>query len=176
MSELDVFAPSAEAATARGPKSSDTFQSTGTFSPPPSPFAALTAWDNRAAALTPSASGISWKAFELAPSGVAQELGSGSLAMATGLSLAVAALENQLIVASALPQQISVRRQPGAKTLPFTGAEKSVVLSGELGSFDGTHMAMAAARNRVAVVWLTQHALAAGQPVGGWALLECNNP
>jgi hypothetical protein len=44
----------------------------------------------------------------------------------------------------------------------------------ELTSFDGNHVAMAAARSRVAVVWLSKGVLTAGDPAGGWALLKCS--
>lgn len=163
-----------------GAKTSDALQSAGTFALPAAKLAALAAWDLRAAVLIPTASGVSWHAYELGTG--ASELGKGELPLPSASALALAVRGNHMIAAAAAQKQIVVLRQAGAKTLPFTGTEKTTLISGELGNgastaaFDGTHLALAAARNRVAVVWLTKHALEAGQPTGGWALLECNNP
>ena len=40
-------------------------------------------------------------------------------------------------------------------------------------TFDGIRIAMAAARNRVAVTWVTKGSLQSTDPTGGWALLRC---
>ena len=42
-----------------------------------------------------------------------------------------------------------------------------------LTTFDGVRIAMAAARNRVAVTWITKATLESTDPTGGWALLRC---
>ena len=42
-----------------------------------------------------------------------------------------------------------------------------------LSAFDGTRIAAAAARDRVAVTWLTKATADSALPIGGWALLRC---
>jgi hypothetical protein len=53
-----------------------------------------------------------------------------------------------------------------------------IVISGSIGiqslaAFDGTGIAIAAARDRVAITWRSKHALVAGDPTGGYAILSC---
>jgi len=56
----------------------------------------------------------------------------------------------------------------------ISAAESVPVNAQALSAYDGAHLAMAAARKRVAVVWLTKATLSSGESPGGWALFDCN--
>jgi hypothetical protein len=177
----------------------DTAPSTLTL-PGAAPWAALTAWSNRAAAAVPASSGIAIKVGQLGGGG--GEAGSSEIASLTVGSTAatsggLAVLRDHLFVAQARAGGITLHNLENANgtILPPTpgssgsgdggsseGGTKpagSIELQTNLGeatlaNFGGTQMAMAAGRNRIAIVWLTKPKLADGDPTGGWALLRCN--
>lgn len=161
-----------------GPAGSDTLQEAGKFMSPPASSAALAAWKSRAATFIPAPTGVLWKVYEVTGPSSATEVATGAIQMTQPASLAVAVLGDLFALATGEPKQITVRRNSGANGQPYAGPAGSAVLSGSVGAasldaFDGTHVAIAAARNKVALVWLSKHALTPGDATGGWALLDC---
>ena len=59
-----------------------------------------------------------------------------------------------------------------AEGLPVPIAGAGVVA---LAAFDGARVAIAAARNRVLVVWVTKNELGPTDPTGGYAILACGD-
>ena len=68
-------------------------------------------------------------------------------------------------------------RRPAAAKLPATPSATqafSQTIGGvSLGSYDGKSIAVAAARNRVAVTWVTRQSLGSTDATGGFALFAC---
>jgi hypothetical protein len=96
----------------------------------------------------------------------------------TVYATSLAALRSHLFVAQGHTGGITIHRLEGADGNIDMKPADTVELPTSLGkinlsTFDGTHMAIAAARNHVAVVWLSKPKLADGDPTGGWALLKC---
>jgi hypothetical protein len=176
----------------------DTAPSTMTF-PTAGAWAALTAWSNRVAAAVPASSGISVKVGQLgAATGEAgtPEIFSDTVGSTTATSGALAVLRSHLFVAQARAGGLTLHnledadgtiKLPASTPAPTEGGTEggastsagSVDLQTNLGdatlaNFSGTQLAMAAARNRVAIVWLTKPKLGETDPTGGWALLRCN--
>lgn len=162
-------------------------------------WAAITAWSNRVAAAVPAASGVSIKVGQLGSSGGeagTPEIFSGTVGSTSATGGALAVLRSHLFVAQARSGGLTMHNLEGAEgtiKLPTSapapteggtegGASSgtgSVDLQNNLGdatlaNFSGTQIAMAAARNRVAIVWLTKPKLGDTDPTGGWALLRCN--
>ncbi len=91
----------------------------------------------------------------------------------------LAVLRTHLFVAQARAGGITLHQLDDATGTISTTPAATVELQTNLGEatlvgFDGTRMAMAAARNRIAIIWLTKAKLASGEPTGGWVLLKCN--
>lgn len=163
-------------------------------------WAALTAWSSRVAAAVPASSGIALKVGQLGSSGGetgSPEIASLTVGTTSATSGALAVLRNHLFVAQGRAGGITLHNLENANGTinpPATGSSGgdggsseggsskpagSVDLQTNLGeatlaNFGGTQMAMAAARNRVAIVWLTKPKLGDTDPTGGWALLRCN--
>jgi hypothetical protein len=159
-----------------GDRQSDTIQTAGTFDLPLANWAAMTAWDNHVAVAVPASAGMALTIGDLAGNAVAVSanalVGSGPTE-----SGALAALRDHLFLAHGFPGAILVDRLAGAKTKVSIPPVDTVTLPvGALGltAFSGKQMAMAAARDRVAVVWLNKPQLAGGETTGGWALLRCS--
>lgn len=161
-----------------GPNASDTLDVKGEFTLPDASWAGLTAWDDRVAALVPAASGVSWKAASLAGSTVS-EIGSGTVGSGAVKGGGVVALRDHLLMLVATTSGMKVVRLSGAQGTLGASPIDTVDLPSTIGAvpltnFDGEHVAIAAARSRVAIVWLTQSILTSGDPTGGWALLKCS--
>lgn len=161
-----------------GDRSSDTLSLDAEFSlSQTAGWAALTAWNNRVAAAIPAGAGMTVQPAEfnggtVSPKATIQ-VGSGT---AQGGALAV--LRSHLFVAQGKVGGITVYRLDGADgnlaNKPAVSMEfPSSFGPANLTAFDGARIAMAAARDRVAVAWVTKGKLAAGEPAGGWALLRC---
>lgn len=185
-----------------GSRVSDTLQTLGTVSfPVAASWAAMTAWSDRVAAVVPASSGVTLKVAELGSA--AGESGSPvteivpSATIGTGASTfaVLAALRTHLFIAQARAGGITLHHLQDATGNIITtsgggsgdsgsdagggSGSESIELQTNLGeatlaNFSGTQLAMAAARNRIGIVWLTKPKLADGDPTGGWALLKCN--
>jgi hypothetical protein len=66
---------------------------------------------------------------------------------------------------------IDVHRLTGATGSITETPENSETITSS--GFDGSHVAVAAGRSRLAVVWLTKQAPGASDSTGGYALLQC---
>jgi hypothetical protein len=132
------------------------------------PFASVTAWDERGFAVFPRSGGIKYWMVD-APSSVTSENDIDAPAYA---SLDVVRLREHVIVAGGLSDTVELLRFDGA-------TDPSMLLSlmmvrnlhpstgiGALSGFGGTDLAIAAARERVMVTWLS------GSSVG-YAVLRC---
>ncbi len=160
-----------------GPNASDTLDTKGDVFLPDANWAAATAWDDKAAALVPTASGATWKAAQLAGSTVSEHA-SGTVGSGVLKSAAMTTLRDNLLIVTATGQGMSVHRITGAMGTLSSSAADSVALASDLGGgilegFDGDRVAIAAARSRVAVVWVNKSQFASGDVMGGWALLKC---
>jgi hypothetical protein len=137
--------------------------------------AALTAWDNRVAFVVPvpseNGAGYSWQAVEAAGGGLVEVTANGFDTEAE--SVAIAALGDHLLMAIGQIGGIQLERHDGARgalgNLPSLGRQYvGAIGAASLGDYDGKRVALAAARERMAVAWLS----ATGES-GGWALLRC---
>lgn len=144
---------------------------------PDSPWGALAAAGGRVAAVVPG-SGAGLTLLVADASGA--ELGKSTITGGVFTSGDVAFAHDRLIVATAASSRLTFYRIDGAATLPAvsaTGATqvqfKDTLGKASLSDFDGNRVAIATARGRVAVVWLSTLALTEGVPTGGWALLSC---
>ena len=132
------------------------------------PFASLTAWQTRTFAVFPNAGGFNYWMDDVA-SGLHADDEVDSPAYG---SLDVVRLREYVIVAGGLNDKVELLRFDGATdpsmTLPLMMARNLSPSTGidGLSGFDGTSLAMAAARERVMVTWLNGTQL-------GYALLRC---
>lgn len=161
-----------------GPNGSDTLATKGEFKLPGASWAGLTAWDDRVAALVPASSGVTWKAARLAGSTVS-EIGGGTVGNGVAKGGDLVALRDHLVMLLATNTGMKVLRLSGAQGTLSAAPIHSVDLPSTIGpvslaTFDGEHVAMAAARSHVAIVWLMRSTLTTGDPTGGWALLRCS--
>jgi hypothetical protein len=164
-----------------GDRASDTLAllPTNEFTLPQAGWAALTAWNNRLAAAVPAGAGMTVQAADWINNTVSPKapfvVGSGTV---EGGAMAV--LRSHLFVAQGRSGGITVHRLDGADgTLsgkPVVSMEFPVSLGpNNLTTFDGKHIAVAAARDRVAVTWVSKSKLLPGDASGGWALLRCTD-
>ncbi len=161
-----------------GDRSSDTLDLSAEFAlPQTAPWAALVAWNNRVAAAIPAGVGMTIQPAEFTGGAISPKasvlIGAGTV---SGGALAV--LRNHLLVAQGRSGGITVHRVDGADGLLANKAAVSMDFPASFGpanltTFDGVRIAMAAARNRVAVTWITKATLESTDPTGGWALLRC---
>lgn len=143
--------------------------------------AAVAAWSKSAIAVAKAADGkLAWEARTL--DGVT----TGGGALGTGpygaVDVAATGAGDHVVVAAAGTGAISLFRIDGAASTKLTAAAQPVKLgptvgtgAGQvsLGAYDGKALAVAAARQRVAIAWTTKRTAATGVPAGGWALLAC---
>jgi hypothetical protein len=161
-------------------RTSDTINNLGTFSLPKADWAALTAWSGRVAAAVPASSGTTLGVWELSGSTVSSK-GSNLVGSGGVQGAALAAMGSHLFMAQGKAGGITViDLEDASGNLDITKAANSVDLPQAVGpvnlsTFDGKHIAMAAARGHVAVVWLTTSKPTPADPPGGWALLRCQD-
>lgn len=148
---------------------------------PPAAWGSVVAWAgpsaDRAAAISIEPSGaVAWSAIEWG--GVAR--GAGSIAPGDGAAFAggdVAVLDERVIAAIGESGAIRLQRLVGAQGDALAAEGAPIGLAGAglppLDSFDGSRVAIAAARGRVLVAWVDKGTLGPGEPTGGWALLSC---
>jgi len=138
------------------------------------PWGALTAYGDRVVAMVPGGTGLSY----IVTDSTGADLGSGSTGSGSVRGGDVVSLGDRVVFLAGGSGKLALH--------PFTGASSTlsaaapVEYSGTLGSqslssFDGDMVAMDAARGQVAVAWVTRSRLVAGEPTGGWAILECKN-
>lgn len=160
-----------------GPRTSDTLDEKGTFQMPQAQWAAITAWNTRVAAGVPAGAGMTIQPAEFINNTVNPKasfvVGEGSV-----LGGAMTVLRDHLLIAQGRSGGITVHSLSGANgsisAKPAVSADFPVSLGpNNLTTFDGSHIAIAAARDRVAVTWVSRSALASGDSTGGWALLRC---
>lgn len=159
---------------ALGPNSADTLDTRGEVQLPDANWTASTAWADKAAAMVPAATGVTWKAAQLAGATVA-EIATGTVGSGSVQGGGMAVLGNNLMILTATSQGMTVHRVTGAQGTLGTSASDSVPIplgAGALTGFDGQRVAVAAARTRVAVAWVNAAQVSSGT-VGGWALLKC---
>lgn len=152
--------------------------SNGEFVLPDSPtWAAVTAADDRAAAVVPG--GGAGLTLQVADA-TGKDLGKSNLVGGVFQSGDVAFTHDHLIVVGGSANNLVVYRVDGAttaSTVSATGATKveykDALGKASLSDFDGARLSMAAARDHVVVVWLSSLALSQGVPTGGWAMLSC---
>jgi hypothetical protein len=159
-----------------GPRNNDTITTEGELTLPMAEWATMTAWSNRVAAAVPSATGLTLTVAQL-DTGVLTVDGTGIVG-SHAESGALARLRSHLFVAQGYSGGIKVLRLESADAVlglvPVASIDMTPTNSAPpLSNFDGTHLAVAAARQRVALVWTTKSDLANGDPTGGWALLRC---
>lgn len=162
-----------------GPRTGDTLDPKGEFTLPQAAWGAIAAWNNRVVAAVPAGAGMTIQPAELAGSAVTPKaqfvVGAGTV---QGGALSV--LRSHLFVAQGRSGGITVHRLDGAdaslSAKPVLSMDFPVSIGpNNLTTFDGTRIAMAAARDRVAVTWVSKGKLAPGDSTGGWALLRCKD-
>lgn len=160
-----------------GDRMSDTISIKGEFDLPLAAWATMTAWNNHVAAAVPASTGLTLSVADLSGSTVAVSA-TGLVGTGSTQGGALATLRNHLFLAQGYSGGIKIYRLPGAETKVSITPADAVELPAavgpvNLGAFSGQQIAMAAARNKVAVVWLNKPKLAMGDLTGGWALLRC---
>ena len=163
-----------------GTRDTDTPDEKGEFwLPQAAAWATLTVWNSRIAAGIPGDAGMIIQPAELVNDTVKPKalIPVGVGAVAGG---AMAVLRSYLLVAQGRSGGITVHRLDGADASLSGNAEVWMDLPVSLGStnlsaFDGSHIAIAAARKRVVVAWLSKSKLVNGNATGGWATLKCND-
>ncbi len=160
-----------------GPNASDTLEPKGEVALPDANWAAATAWNDKVAALVPTPSGATWKAAQLAGTAVS-EVATGTVGSGALKGAGMTTLRDHLLIVTSTSQGMSVHRISGASGTLSSSAADSVALAPDLGGgildgFDGERVAIAAARSRVAVVWINKPQFSTGDVMGGWALLKC---
>lgn len=172
--------PEAGTPEAASPESStsntDASVSSGGYVMPFSSWGAITAWGNRVAAIVPGQN-VPSTALTLEAATSSAPVGQATIS-GQFLGGDITAQGDHLIVVGSYANQLTLYRLDGAQagplsttpaaTVPFTGTIDKTSLTG----FDGSHVAIAAGSNRVAVVWLSALQPGSG-PIGGWALFSC---
>jgi hypothetical protein len=133
---------------------------------PPQAWMAIAASGSRALLLSPSDMGPTLLVVE-AINGAMQELLSGYIANPGPTAGAVALLHGDAFIAFGEPGSLSVRRH--VISSPAPQVDQVLAVPG----YQGTRIALSAARDRIAVAWLNEGDVVAGQSPGGWALLQC---
>lgn len=147
-----------------------------------SPWAALTAWSVdgvvRVGAISLDPSGTTtWGVVDR--SGVSH--GTGSLGQADAGTVTagdLAVLGDHAIIAVARPRGFHVWQLRGATATSLAqdgfGVDESNTIGDQnLGNYDGARISVAAARQRIAVVWVTRKQLGTQDATGGFALYAC---
>lgn len=145
---------------------------------PAAPFAALTAWSNRALAAIPSGNLVSWQVLDATGTAVAD----GSLTGGPFASLDTTTTGNYALVAGGAAGKIMVFRIDDANGTMQGGSTLQVTLAATLGkatlaNFDGSRLSIAAARGRLVIAWINSASPTADDttPPGGYAVLGCGN-
>lgn len=138
----------------------------------------LFAWGDRAALIQPSSSLLAWHAFEL---GAKETVADGTLTGGPYTAMDVSQLHDYLLIAGAQAGSITVFRLDDANGEFASTSTFQTKLSSSFGGvslqeFKGERVAIAAARGRVVVTWLTSTAPIAGTTTapGGFAVLGCD--
>ncbi len=159
-----------------GDNASDSVDKKGEVLLPSAKWSAATAWGDQVGALVPTPGGAEFKVARLSGSTVST-VASGSLSSSSPIQgAALARLGDSLLLVTGADKSIKVQRHTGANSNVAQSPADIVSLDVDasiLESFDGTHLAAAAARTRVAVAWLNKSAAPSGTPMGGWAILQC---
>jgi hypothetical protein len=144
-----------------------------------SPMGSLATWvqgaTTRIGAVTVDPYGaLTWSAMD----SQGASLGAGTIPVSGVTSTNVVALRDHALIAIGRPSGLDLHKLKGAlgAKLAVDGSgvvQQDTVGTESLAAFDGARVAIAAARNRVAVVWLTKHALGAMEPKGGFAVYAC---
>lgn len=161
-----------------GPNTGDDLSLPKFFPLPLADWAALHAWDDHVAALVPHATPVGGGGFVLSSATLSTEAVTATIGAADVRAAALATLGDHLFVLAGAPDGLHLYDVPGASTKPQLEQASPKDFQGSIGSApiagsDGAHVAMAAARGRVLVVWLSGADVTADQPTGGWALLAC---
>jgi hypothetical protein len=137
----------------------------------------LTVWSDRAAVIQPDGSSLAWHAF--AKSGSAIE--DGTLAGGPYTSMDLAQLHDYVLIAGAQTESITIFRLDDANGTFTSSSTLQTELSSSFGnttldSFQGDRVAIAAARGRVVVAWVTSTAPLSSTTTapGGYAVLGCD--
>jgi len=161
-----------------GDRVSDTLATKGSFDLPLATWATMTAWSNHVAAAVPTSAGSTLVAADLVGNSVSVSA-TGAVGSGTVLGSSLAPLRDHFFVAQSYQGGIRIVRLSGAETKLSLAPVATVELPTTLGTasltdFGGTQLSIAAARDRVAVIWLTKPNLISGDITGGWALLRCS--
>ncbi|MBX3183352.1 MAG: hypothetical protein KIT72_03705 [Polyangiaceae bacterium] len=141
---------------------------------PAASWGAITAYTGRVAVMVPEGSGVTYSLTD----SLGADLGTGTISVNDVRGGDVVALNDRLLMLTASTGNLTIHRFTGAATTPVAGEQAPFlgsVGSTSLSGFQGELVGMAAARNRVAMAWLTRSRLQSGDSVGGWAVLECAN-
>lgn len=134
---------------------------------PPSRVTSLVSWDDRIIAVTAEESSASWTLLTADGAAINRPLPNRPYA-----SLDVSRIRDHVVVAGGEPGRVSVVRGDGVSGLMPELAGVSYEL--DVVGYDGTRVAVASARERVAVAWLTSSASSpSGTAAVGYALLSC---
>lgn len=139
-------------------------------------FGSIAAWSGRAIAVVGSSSGQ--LSFD-ARSSAGASIGAGALTGGPFGAVDVANLGDRVLLAAGATHGITMFRLDGATSgkLPASASSTqafSQTLGGvSLGSYDGKSISVAAARNRVAVAWVTRQSLGSSDATGGFAVFAC---
>ncbi len=141
---------------------------------PDATWGALTAWDDRVAAMVPGATGIAYQLTDA----TGADLGKGTAGSGSVRGGDLAQLGDRLLFLTGGSEKLTIIPHTGANAT--LTAETPVVFNGAVGTtsltgFEGDLVSMAAARGQVAVAWVTRSKLSAGEPTGGWAILSCKD-
>ncbi len=137
----------------------------------------LVAYGPRVAVAARTGVAVHLRVLELLATGLADVVATGELPIVGALSVALGVDDDRLFAATGHPGSIQLDWLTGAKSNPNFAAASTAQLGAPipaLASFDGSHLALAAARGRVALVWLSSGKLTQGQPTGGWLLASCH--
>lgn len=137
---------------------------------PPGDSGDLVAWGARAAVGVRSGPSVRVSVFRYSASGGLDSVGEGQLSAVGSVSSALAVDYDRLFVAHGGPGSIQLDRIDGADGVPDFGAVASTKIPAD---FNGARMAIAAARGKVAMVWLGGAQVGAETSTGGWAIMRC---
>ncbi len=171
---------------------SDAFDEKGKLTLTYAPYLALAAWGSKLAAGVPvvmadTSRGAEIQAVELV-NGVVSPIASGTLAGGSvagtvpdqalnDSALAFAALDTSLIVLQGAPDKLAFYRFAGEAPIELVPIDTASFVGNALGasldSFDGARVAIAAARNRIVIVWLDSSNPA--DVSGHFAVLGCQD-
>ncbi len=141
------------------------------------PFGSLTAWGSRALVIRPDTTGLAWNAIDVS----GKDVGSGSLKGGPFSSVDATTLNDHIIIAAGSSKTVTLWRLDRAtgvitKEPPLSTTLPLVTGKATLADYDGARIAIAAARKRVMVAWVTTpEPRTADKVAGGYVLLGCDN-